>query len=207
MRKVASLVTLALICSSGSAALADGFGRISRDGNQSTYQPQNWTPTVAPNQSWQEQQARNAAMQRQALQAQRDAGYSPNGNGTGMADRWENEWRTQHPGQPMPNFGQLEKMHRGETLNNINNGFNAMRARRQQELSRNKSLAKQLYAKQIGKPGGTLSASEEQAFNRQYDNDQREYAEDFKRGQQQAGEIFEAERLERERRQWLRPDH
>ena len=82
-------------------------------------------------QTWAEQQAYNRERTRQALQQQAQQGYSPQVQ-QGM--RWENEWRQQHPGQPMPSFGALEKMHRSETMQNMNAGFDRMRQNRQREL-------------------------------------------------------------------------
>jgi len=37
-----------------------------------------------------------------------------------QAQRWQQEWRQQHPNEPMPTLGALEKLHRQEILQNMN---------------------------------------------------------------------------------------
>ena len=66
--------------------------------------------------------------QREQLEkAQREGTLSPQ---VAQRLRWEQEWRTQHPGEPMPNPGQMQKLHRDEIIANTNAGFAKMRAPR-----------------------------------------------------------------------------
>jgi hypothetical protein len=158
------------------------------------------TPAIADN-SWEEQQRQNAQMQRQALQQQAAQGYSPS---VGMGQRWEAEWRQQHPGEPMPSFGALEKLHRSEIMNNTNQGFAQMRANRQAELQRNYSMAKQNQERENAARHITWSAQQWQAWDRQYDGQMRQNAQDYLNGVRQAGDIFRKEEEERQRRQYDR---
>lgn len=133
-------------------------------------------PQPKNNASWQEQQVRNREMQSQALQQQAQQGYSPQ---VSQGQRWEDEWRQQHPGQPMPNFGQLEKMHRGEITANMNAGFDRMRQARQAELQRNHNWARDLQMKQNAEQHVTWSPAQWRQWDQRYDNEQKQNAQDY----------------------------
>lgn len=145
------------------------------------------------NPSWQEQQIRNREMTRQALQQQAQQGPSPQ---VQQAERWEREWKEQHPNEPVPNFGVLSKMHRGELLNNMNTGFARMRQNRQAELQRNYGLVRQMQQQKNTAAGVTWSNAQWQQWDKTYDNDQRQAANNYLEGIRREGE--------RQREEWRR---
>ncbi len=136
----------------------------------------------ADNPSWAEQQIRNREMTRQALQQQAQQGQSPQ---VQQGERWEQEWRQQHPGEPMPSFGALEKMHRGEIMQNMNAGFARMRQNRQAELQRNYLWAKQNQEGILARQHITWSSQQWANWNRQYDQEQHQRANDYLEGVRQ----------------------
>jgi len=148
----------------------------------------------ADNPSWEEQQARNREMTRQALQQQAQQGPSPQ---VLQGQRWEQEWRQQHPNEPMPSFGALEKMHRGEIMQNMNAGFARMRQNRQAELQRNYLMAKQRQESILAGQHITWTSAQWANWNQQYDQEQHQRANDYLEGVRQAGEM---ERREQERK-------
>lgn len=131
---------------------------------------------------------------------QREHGVSPQ---VSQAQRWEREWRQQHPNEPMPSFGALEKLHRQETLSNMNQGFAAMRQRRQEELQRNYRMARQHQQHILDAQHIRWSAQQWEAWNRQYDLEQQQRAQDYLQAVQQAGEMARLEK-EREEQEKLR---
>ncbi|HEY9678808.1 MAG TPA: hypothetical protein V6C76_12430 [Drouetiella sp.] len=160
------------------------------------------------NPSWAEQQARNAQRQQAALADQAARGYSPNRSSSPDAlqrERWEAEWRQQHPGEPMPNPGQMQKLHQGEIMNNMNRGFNQMRANRQAELQRNYQMLRQHQAQENAARGITWSPQQWQAWDRQYDGAQRQAAQDYLNGVKQAGEMWHQQDEDRKRREIYSP--
>ncbi len=149
--------------------------------------------------SWAEQQNRNREMTRQALQQQAQQGRSPQ---VEQGERWEQEWRQQHPGQPMPSFGALEKMHRGEIMQNMNSGFTRMRQNRQAELQRNRLWGKQNQENILARQHITWSSQQWANWDRQYDQEQRQRAIEALEAARQAGELDKAAREEEERRKY-----
>lgn len=145
------------------------------------------------NPSWQEQQIRNREMTRQALQQQAQQGPSLQ---VQQSQRWEREWKEQHPNEPVPNSGVLAKMHRGEILNNMNAGFARMRQNRQAELQRNYGLARQLQQQKNAAAGVTWSNAQWQQWDKTYDNDQRQAAINHAEAMWREGE--------RQREEWRR---
>jgi hypothetical protein len=85
-----------------------------------------------------------------------------------QARRWEQEWRQQHPNEPMPSFGALEKMHRQEIIANTNRGFDAMREARQQQLKREYLMARQLQQQQLNARHVVWSPQQWQRWDQQY---------------------------------------
>jgi hypothetical protein len=135
-------------------------------------------------QNWQEQQAINRARQNAALQQQARDGYSPNGlSGQALqAQRWEQQWVTEHPGQPIPNPGQLQKMHTGEIQAEITAGGRQMWAGRQAELQSNYLMAKQMQQSKLAAQHTTWSPAQWANWDRSYDQSQQDQAEAYKRG-------------------------
>jgi len=162
------------------------------------------TAVHADNPSWAEQQVRNREMQRQALQQQAQQGYSPQ---VQQGQRWEQEWRQQHPGEPMPSFGALEKMHRGETMSNLNAGMSRMWQNRQAELRRNRLWARQNQENDLARQHITWTSQQWANWDREYDAEQRQRAQEYLEAVRQAAEHDKAEREEQERRKMYGYDH
>ncbi len=132
--------------------------------------------------------------QREMLEkARREQTLSPQAE---RALRWEREWREQHPGQPVPNAGVLQKLHRQETLDITNADFDRMRAARQAELKREYLLSRRNQAQKLAAQHVTWTAQQWREWDRAYDLAQQKKAQDYLKASEQAGEIF---RLQRER--------
>jgi hypothetical protein len=137
--------------------------------------------------------------QREQLEKERrEHGLSPQ---VEQAERWKKEWREQHPNEPMPSFGALEKLHRGEIIANMNQGFAAMRQRRQAELQRNYQLAKQRQQQVLTAAHVSWTPQQWQQWDRQYDLEQQKRAQDYLKAVELSGQMAreEAARDEAER--------
>ena len=137
--------------------------------------------------------------QREQIEKQRrEHGLSPQ---VEQAERWKREWRQQHPNEPMPSFGALEKLHRDEIIANMNRGFATMRQNRQAELQRNYLMAKQHQQQQLAAAHVTWSAQQWQQWDRQYDLEQQKRAQDYLKAAALSGQMAreEAARDEAER--------
>ncbi len=152
------------------------------------------TAVHADNPSWAEQQVRNAEMTRQALQQQAQQAPSPQ---VQQYERWKQEWAQQHPNEPLPSMGILEKLHRGEIMGNTNAGFARMRQARQAELQRNYQMAKQNQERMLAGQHITWSAQQWSNWDREYDQQMHQRANDYLEGVRQAGQM---EREEMRRR-------
>jgi hypothetical protein len=129
--------------------------------------------------------------QRQMLeQYQQQHGLSPQ---VQQAQRWQQEWKQQHPNEPMPSFGALEKLHRSEIIANTNEGFAKGRAARQAELQHNYELSRQNQARMLAAQGITWSKQQWDAWNKQYDLAMRQQANDYLKAVAQAGEMSRTE--------------
>jgi hypothetical protein len=141
--------------------------------------------------------------QREQLEkAQREGTLSPQ---VVQRLRWEQEWRTQHPGEPMPNPGEMQKLHRAEIIANSNAGFAKMRAQRQAELQRQYQLSRANQQRQLDAQHITWTPQQWQAWNRQYDRAQQQKAQDYLNAVRQAGEIDRMQREQEERDKYLKP--
>jgi hypothetical protein len=141
--------------------------------------------------------------QREQLEkAQREGTLSPQ---VAQRLRWEQEWRTQHPGEPMPNPGEMQKLHRAEIIANTNAGFAKMRAQRQAELQRQYQLSRANQQRQLDAQHITWTPQQWQAWNRQYDRAQQQKAQDYLNAVRQAGEIDRMQREQEERDKYLKP--
>jgi hypothetical protein len=137
--------------------------------------------------------------QREQLEKyQREHGLSPE---VQRRLRWEKEWREQHPNEPMPNAGVLQKMHRQEIIATTNQDFAQMRQRRQTELQHNYLLSKQRQQRLLDAQHITWTPQQWKEWDREYDREQRQQAEDYLKAVAQAGEMSrtEAAREEQER--------
>lgn len=139
--------------------------------------------------------------QREQLEkARRQQGLSPQ---VLQAQRWEREWKEQHPGQPVPNQGVLQKLHRQETMANINAGFAKMRADRQAELRREHQLSRRNQEQKNAAQHITWTPQQWQAWERLYEQEHKKKAEDYGKARQQAAEFAQRQReQEEEQKRW-----
>jgi len=143
--------------------------------------------------------------QREQLEkAQREGKLSPD---VVQRLRWEQEWRTQHPGEPMPNPGQMQKLHRDEIIANTNAGFAKMRAQRQAQLQHEYQLSRANQQRQLDAQHVHWTAQQWQQWDRQYDAAQRQKAQDYLNAVKQAGEINQAEREHDEQQRIFNSQH
>jgi hypothetical protein len=158
---------------------------------------------LADNPSWQEQQIRNKERERQMMQEQGQQGYSSQGltPQAQQAARWQREWTEQHPGEPMPSFGKLEKMHRGEIIQGINSTWNQTRQNRQNELRSNYLLSRRNQEQKLAAQHVTWSPQQWSNWDTEYRQQMQQHAKDYLEGVRQAGEIWQYQEDERKRRE------
>jgi len=134
--------------------------------------------------------------QRQMMERyQREHGASPQ---VLQARRWESEWRQQHPNEPMPSFGALEKLHRQETISNTNQGFERMRQERQAKLRRDYLLNRQHQQQILASQHITWSAQQWKNWDRQYDLEQQRRAQEYLKAVELSGEMAREEKAREE---------
>ena len=139
--------------------------------------------------------------QREQLEKyQREHGLSPQ---VEQAQRWEREWKAQHPGQPVPNAGELQKLHRDETLATMNADFARMRAQRQADLRREYQMSRDHQARQLAAQHITWTPQQWKAWDRQYDLAQQQKAQDYLKAVELSGEMARQEKArEEEEKRW-----
>lgn len=132
--------------------------------------------------------------QREMLERyQKEHGLSPQ---VQQAERWKQEWRQQHPNEPMPSFGELEKLHRQEIISNMNRDFAKMRQERQAKLKRDYLFSKQIQQRKLAEQHITWTARQWKQWDKEYDQAMQQRAQDYLKAVEQAGEMA---RIERER--------
>src|ERR1700689_5890452 len=115
-----------------------------------------------------------------------------------QAQRWQQEWRQQHPNEPMPTLGPLEKLHRQEILQNMNQEFAKMRQERQAQLQREYLLSKQHQQQILESQHVTWTPQQWKEGDRQYDLAQHQKAQDYLNAVRQAGEMSRTEMAQEE---------
>ena len=137
--------------------------------------------------------------QREMLERyQKEHGLSPQ---VQQAERWKQEWRQQHPNEPMPSFGELEKLHRQEIISNTNRDFAKMRQERQAKLKRDYLLSKQHQQRQLAEQHITWTPEQWKQWDREYDLAMQQRAKDYLKAVEQAGEMARIERAREEEEQ------
>ena len=147
--------------------------------NNSSFQQQQ-------NNSWAQQQANNQRMQAAAMAQQAQQAPRPQ---VQQYERWKQEWYQQHPNEPLPILPVLEKMHHGEIIQNMNNDFALMRQRRQAELQHEYQLSKQHQEQINAAQHVTWTAAQWKNWDREYDQQKRQEAQDYLNAIKQAGEM------------------
>jgi len=134
--------------------------------------------------------------QREQLEKyQREHGLSPQ---VLQAQRWQQEWRQQHPNEPMPTLGDLEKLHRQEILHNMNQDFAKMRQARQAQLQREYLLSKQHQQQILASQHVTWTPQQWKNWDRQYDLAQQQKAQDYLKAVAEAGAMSRTEMAQEE---------
>ncbi|MGA9027458.1 MAG: hypothetical protein WB440_15500 [Steroidobacteraceae bacterium] len=129
--------------------------------------------------------------QREQLEKyQKEHGLSPQVQQT---LRWQQEWRQQHPSEPMPNPGELQKLHRQEIINNTNQGFAKMRQARQAKLQHDYLLSKQHQAQILASQHITWTPQQWKEWDRQYDLQQQRIAQDYLKAAAMSGQMAREE--------------
>jgi hypothetical protein len=131
----------------------------------------------------------------QLEQYQQQHGLSPQ---VLQAQRWQQEWRQQHPNEPMPTLGDLEKLHRQEILQNMNQDFAKMRQERQAQLQHEYLLSKQHQQQILTAQHVTWTPQQWKDWDRQYDLAQQQKAQDYLNAVRQAGEMSRTEMAQEE---------
>jgi hypothetical protein len=148
--------------------------------------------------NWADQQARNAAMTKAALARQAQQPVRPQ---VLQYQRWENEWKQQHPGQPTPNLGVLEHMHEKELVANTRADGQRMWAARQAELKANYLKARQMQQQRNAAQHVTWNSQQWANWDKAYDQQMHQQAIDYEHAREQAGEILRAQMEEQARRE------
>jgi|HubBroStandDraft_6_1064221.scaffolds.fasta_scaffold47285_2 hypothetical protein len=149
-------------------------------------------------QNWADQQARNAAMTKAALAQQAQQPVRPQ---VLQYQRWQNEWRQQHPGEPMPSLGALEHMHEAELVANTRTDGQRMWAARQAELKANYQAARQMQERKNAAQHVTWNSQQWANWDKAYDQQMHQQAIDYEHAREQAGEELRAEMAEQARRE------
>jgi hypothetical protein len=139
---------------------------------------------------------------KQLEKAQREGTLSPQ---VAQRLRWEAEWRQQHPGEPMPDPGQMQKLHRDEIIANTDAGFAKMRAQRQAQLQHEYQMSRANQQRQLDARHVTWTPAQRKEWDRQYDRAQQQKAQDYLNGVKQAGEIDRMQREQEERDRIYKP--
>ncbi len=134
--------------------------------------------------------------QREQLEKyQREHGLSPQ---VQQAQRWEREWKEQHPGQPVPNAGVLQKLHRDETKANIDAGFARMRAQRQAQLQHEYRMSRDHQAQLLAAQHVAWTPAQWKDWDRRYDQAQQQKAQGYLKAVELSGEMGRQERAREE---------
>jgi len=138
------------------------------------------------NNSWAQQQANNQRIQAAAMAEQAQQAPSEQ---VQQYERWKQEWYQQHANEPLPSFPVLEKMHHGEIIQNMNNGFAQMRQRRQAELQHEYQMSRQHQEQVNAAKHVTWTAAQWKSWDVEYDRQKHQQAQDYLNAIKQAGEM------------------
>jgi len=138
------------------------------------------------NNSWAQQQTNNQRMQAAARAQQAQQSPSPQ---VLQYERWKQEWYQQHPNEPLPILPVLEKMHRGEIIQNMNNDFAQMRQRRQAELQHEYQVSRQHQEQINAAQHVTWTPAQWKNWDSEYDRQKQQQAQDYLNAIKQAGEM------------------
>ena len=118
--------------------------------------------------------------------------------------RWQAEWRAQHPGDPMPNDGVLQKLHRNELIQQSNADWDAGRKKRQEALRREYFLSRYNQQQINAKNGTKWTDAQWRAWDQHYNAEHKQQAEDFARNWEKMGEMARERAMQEEYERYLR---
>ncbi|HVY05179.1 MAG TPA: hypothetical protein VHB46_04310 [Burkholderiales bacterium] len=118
--------------------------------------------------------------------------------------RWKTEWREQHPNEPMPSDGVLQKLHRDELIKQSNADWDAGRKKRQEDLRREYLLSR-YHQQQINtKSGVKWNDAQWRAWDQRYNAEHKQQAEDFARNWAMMSEMARQQAAQEEYERSLR---
>ena len=128
-------------------------------------------------------------------------GYSPSSPGysikpmesTLKLQRWTEEWKQQHPGQPVPNAGLIEKMHSAEIKQQIQQSGREMWAKRQADIRADYQAARHRQELQNQANHVTWTAGQWAQWNDSYQAARKAEAAAYMNGSGMSGEMARKE--------------
>lgn len=118
--------------------------------------------------------------------------------------RWQAEWRTQHPGEPMPNDGKLQKLHRDELMQQSRADWAAGRKIRQEELRHEYLMSRANQQHINAKNGVKWTDAQWRAWDQRYSDEHKKQAEDFARNWEMMGEMARQRAAQEEWERYVR---
>ena len=118
--------------------------------------------------------------------------------------RWQAQWRAEHPGQPLPNDGVLQKLHRNELIQQMNSDWDAGRKLRQEELRREYMLSRYNQQQINAKSGIKWTDAQWRAWDQRYIAEHKLQAEEFARNWELMGEMARQRAMQEEHDRYVR---
>jgi hypothetical protein len=118
--------------------------------------------------------------------------------------RWQAQYRAEHPGQPMPNDGVLQKLHRDELIKQTNADWDAGRKERQDELKREYLLSRYNQQQINTKNGVKWTDAQWRAWDQRYSDEHQKQAEDFAKSWALMGEMARQQAMQEEHDRYVR---
>jgi len=122
-------------------------------------------------------------------------------------DRWQKEFRRDHPGEQMPNDGQLQKMHRDELIAQTNKDMAKGRELRQQELRHEYLLLRHNQMQVNAKNGVTWTDAQWRAWDEEYNRQREDEARAWLQAWYQMGQLAREQAIQEEFDRARRGDH
>ncbi|MEO8466802.1 MAG: hypothetical protein ABI640_15805 [Gammaproteobacteria bacterium] len=113
-------------------------------------------------------------------------------------DRWQKEFRKDHPGQPMLSDGQLQKLHRDELIAQSNKDMADGRELRQQQLRHEYLLLRHDQMQTNAKNGVTWNAAQWRAWDEEYNRQREDQARAWLQAWYQMGELAREQAIQEE---------
>jgi hypothetical protein len=118
--------------------------------------------------------------------------------------RWQAQYRAEHPGQPMPNDGVLQKLHRNELIQQSNADWDAGRKEREATLRREYLLSRYNQQQINAKNGVKWTDAQWRAWDQRYSDEHQKQAEDFAKNWALMGEMARQQAMQEEHDRYVR---